>query len=593
MSEPAAQALHPSPFTHPPMTPLDSRRQTGAGFLLDGPGAAMEVLVLQPLRDQAADAWRRHARALCDAVGWTDSSLVARQFPRGLSLALSAPVDRLYTATEVNEAAWTRARAEIEGAEAHDLDAEVGRLRRQSSDEADPRLAALVHAAQAHDVPLVWDDDAVTVGLGAGGRTFAPDDLPDPHAFDWAAVSAVPTALVTGTNGKSTTVRMLAGMAQAGGETVGTCSTDAVTVGGELVERGDFSGPLGARAVMRDSRVTMAVLETARGGLLRRGLPVPRVAAAALTNVAADHLGDYGVDTVEDLADAKLVIAKALGPGGVLVAPADEAEAAAGVVRQSRALAERGVTVAWTALDPGTPTPGATGGGGPTGGGPGGLAASVVGGQVARREGDDWRRICPIEEIPAALGGAARHVVRNALTATALAHALGLADDAIAAGLRAFRSDPDDNPGRANRFTVNGATVVIDYAHNPHGLRALADLSTHWDAQRRLVTFSSAGDRSDRDLGLMADVLTTFGAERYLVSDIPGYLRGRQPGEVPSVLAEHYRQRGVPDDAIVTLPDPAAAARWALDWCQPGDLAVLITLDQRDQVLDLVRQAAE
>ena len=566
--------------------PLDNRRQTGAGFLLDGPGAAMEVLVPPPLRADAASAWRRHARALCDALGWADSVLAVREFPRGLSLALSSPVDRLYTATETNAAAWRLARAELDETDAPDVDAEADRLRRQSADEADPALAALVGEAQARGVALVWDDDAVTVGLGAGGRTFAPDALPDPETFDWGAVSAVPTALVTGTNGKSTTVRMLAGMARAGGETVGTCSTDAVIVGGEVVERGDFSGPLGARAVMRDRRVTMAVLETARGGLLRRGVPVPRVTAAALTNIAADHLGDYGVDTVRDLADAKLVIAKALGPGGVLVAPADEPDARAGVVRQLEALAERGVGVAWTALDPNAQAPGP-------------LAASVVGGQIARREpapaqagGDGWQAICPVEEIPASLGGAARHVVRNALTATALARALGLADGAIADGLRAFRSDPDDNPGRANRFTVNGATVVVDYAHNPHGLRALADLSAHWDARRRLVLFGSAGDRSDRDLGLMADVITTFGAERYLVSDIPGYLRGRQPGEVPSVLAEHYRQRGVAGDAIVTLADPVAAARWALDWCRPGDLAVLITLDQRDQVLDLVRAAA-
>ena len=566
--------------------PLDNRRQTGAGFLLDGPGAALEVLVPQPLRADAASAWRRHARALCDALGWTDSVLAVREFPRGLSLALASPVDQLYTATEVNEAAWRRARAEVEGTDAPDLGAETDRLRGQAADESDPALAALVGAAQARGVPLVWDDDAVTVGLGAGGQTFAPDALPDPETFDWDAVRAIPTALVTGTNGKSTTVRMLAGIAQAGGETVGTCSTDAVFVGGELVEKGDFSGPLGARAVMRDGRVTMAVLETARGGLLRRGVPVPRVTAAALTNVAADHLGDYGVDTVEDLADAKLVIAKALGPGGVLVAPADEPHATAAVVRQLGALRQRGVTVAWTALDPRTQAPGP-------------LAASVVEGQVARREpasaqvgGDEWRMICPVADVPASLGGAARHVVRNALTATALAHALGLADDAIAAGLRAFRSDPDDNPGRANRFTVNGAAVVIDYAHNAHGLRALADLSAHWDARRRLVLFGSAGDRSDHDLGLMADVITTFGADRYLVSDIPGYLRGREPGEVPSVLAEHYRQRGVADDAIVTLADPAAAARWALDWCRPGDLAVLITLSQRDRVLDLVRQAA-
>ena len=562
------------------MTPLDSRRQTGAGYLLDGPGAALEVCVPEPLRADASAAWRRHARALCDALGWTDSALVVREFPRGLSLALSSPVDLLYTATEVNEAAWAAARAEIEGADPVHLGAEADRLRAEAAEESDPPLAALIDAAEQRGMPLVWDDDAITVGLGAGGQTFAPDALPDPEAFDWSAVRAIPTALVTGTNGKSTTVRMLSGMALAGGETVGTCSTDMILVGGEVVERGDFSGPLGARAVMRDDRVTMAVLETARGGLLRRGVPVPRVTAAALTNIAADHLGDYGVDTVEALAEAKLVIAKAIVPGGVLVAPADEPEATAAVVRKLDGLTERGFSVAWTAPDPDTSASGP-------------LAASVVDDHIALRDGDAWRKLCPVEAIPASLGGAARHVVRNALTAAALAHALGLADDAIEAGLRAFKSDPDDNPGRANQFAVGGATVVIDYAHNAHGLRALAELSAHWDAQRRLVMFGSAGDRSDRDLAAMADVIASFDADRYLVTDIPGYLRGREPGEVPTLLAEMYRDRGVPDARIVRLDDPAAGAAYALDWCQPGDLAVLVVLSQRDRVLEMVRSAAE
>ncbi|WP_420454622.1 glutamate ligase domain-containing protein [Rubrivirga sp.] len=564
---------------HPALSaPLDSRRQTGAGFLLDGPGAALEALVPEAQCDAAADAWRRHARTLCDALGWTDAPLAVRRFPRGLSVALGAPVDRLYTAAEVNEAAWERARAEVEGRDLPDLEATVARLRDEAEREADPPLAALIAAAESRGVPLVWDDDAITVGLGSRGQTFAPDALPAPDALDWDAVGPVPTALVTGTNGKSTTVRMLAGMARAGGHTVGFSTTDAVTVGDEVVERGDFSGPLGARAVMRDARVTLAICESARGGLLRRGVPVPLVTAAALTNVAADHLGDYGVETVPDLADAKLVVAKALGPGGVLVAPADEPQATAAALRQHDALRARGVRVAWTALDPATE--------------PGPLAASVVDGAISLGTDGTWRPICPVADVPAALGGAARHVVRNALTASALARALGLSDDAIAAGLRAFRSDETDNPGRANRFDVGGARVVVDYAHNAHGLRALADLAAHWPARRRLVLFGSAGDRSDDDLAAMADVLASLDADRYVLVDIPGYLRGRDRGEVPALLTDLLRQRGIDADACVTLADPVEGTRWALDWAEPDDLAVLLALSQRDQVLAMVRDAA-
>ena len=565
------------------MTPLDSRRQTGAGALLDGPGAALEVVVPEPLRPAAAAAWRRRARALADALGWADAPLVARPFPRGLSLAVGAPVDALYTAADLNEAAWAAARTEVEGTDAPDVQAQANRLRQRAADEADPALAALVAEAEHRGVPLVWDDDAVTAGLGARGRTWPAGALPRPDDVDWDVLGAVPTALVTGTNGKSTTVRMVAGMARAAGETVGTCSTDAVTVGGETVERGDFSGPQGARTVVRDRHVTVAVLETARGGLLRRGLPVPRVTAAALTNVADDHLGEYGVETVEALGDVKMIVAKALGPGGVLVAPADEAQAAAAVRRQLDVLAARGVRVDWTALDPNAPDL-------PAGGR---LAATVVDGHVALADGGGgWRALCAVEEIPAALGGAARHVVRNALTAAALGHALGLADGAVAAGLRAFRSDADDNPGRANRFAVGGATVLVDYAHNAHGLRALAETSAHWPARRRLVMAGAPGDRSDRDLAAVAETLARFGADRFVLVDLPNYLRGRSPGEVPARLADGLRRSGVAEAAVVRLDSPEAGARDALGWCGPDDLAVLVTLDERDAVLALVHDAA-
>ena len=557
--------------------PIDSRRQTGAGRLLDGPGAALEVLVPEAQRAAAADAWRRHARAVCDGLGWTDATLVARPFPRGLSLALASPVDRLYTATYANELAWEAARAELEGTAPPDLEAEIDRLRAESEEEADPALATLIAEAERRGVPLVWDDDAVTVGLGARGQTYLPNALPAPDAVDWDAVGAIPTALVTGTNGKSTTVRMLSGMARAAGLVAGRSTTDAVIVGDEVVERGDFSGPLGARAVMRDRRVEMAVLETARGGLLRRGVPVPMARAAALTNVAADHLGDYGVETVTDLAEAKLVVAKALGRGGTLVAPADEPDATAAVARIADDLTGRGVRIAWTALDPEATPPA------------GELAATVVDDHLSLRDGDGWRPLCRVDAVPAAMGGAARHVVRNALTAAALGRALGLDDGAIAAGLRAFRSDATDNPGRANRFDVGGATVLVDYAHNAHGLSALVDLAATLPARRRLVLFGSAGDRSDADLGAMCDALARLDAQRYVLTDLPDYLRGRERGEVPETLTRMLVARGVPADACTRHPDPVDGTRDALDWVEPGDLALLFVLSHRDEVLKRVR----
>ena len=565
----------------------DSRRQTGAGRLLDTPGAALEAHVPPELHARAEALWRAEARALCDAVGWDGAELQAVPFSSGLSLAVAAPIDALYTATELNEAAWRAAAAELAGEPPTPRDETLAALMRELHQEQDPALVALDAACQAHGVSLLWDDEFATVGMGAGGHSHPADAVPDADAVDWPARHDVPVALVTGTNGKSTTTRMLAAMCDAAGHTTGVSTTDYVAVGGETVERGDFSGPMGARAALRHPSPTAAVLECARGGLLRRGVPVPHATAAAVTNVAADHLGDYGVETVADLAQAKFVVARALvatehRAGGLLVANADDATSVAEVARLAPRLARDGVRVGWTGLESTGPD-----------GAP--LVATVQGGAFVLRQDDGtWAEILPVDEAPATLGGTARYNVRNALTALALGRALGLPGDALAAGLRAFRGDATDNPGRMNRFaypTGGGtATVVVDYAHNAHGLAALLDAMAHQPAERRLLMLSTAGDRSDADMEALAETAAGY-ADRYLVPDLPAHLRGRAPGEIPGVFRDAFARHAVTGDAFATAPDSPSAIRQALDWVRPGDLAVLVVLSKRDETLSLLHDA--
>ena len=418
----------------------------------------------------------------------------------------------------------------------------------------------------------------MTLGLGAAGRTWPADALPEPSDVEWDGLANVPTVLVTGTNGKSTTVRMLAAMATSAGHVPGVSSTDYVAVGNDVLEAGDFSGPMGARAALRDRRATVGILEVARGGLLRRGVPLSVACVACVTNVAADHLGEFGVYTVEALAEAKFVVAKALRAGGYLVLSADDATSCAEADRQAEALRARGAVLCWTSHDPDHPRLADAA-----------IAVSVVDDCVSVRLTDgDWTRLAPVSEMPAALGGAARHNVSNALTAAAAAAALGLPGDAIASGLRAFRGDATDNPGRANVSTVNGATVVVDYAHNAHGLAALAAFAAHLPATRRLILFSCAGDRPDSDLAALAQTARALAADRTLVADLPGYLRGRAPGEVPDLLVRASIAAGADPASIETFPDPVAAARAALAWAEPGDVLLLILLSHRDEVAALV-----
>ena len=171
---------------------------------------------------------------------------------------------------------------------------------------------------------MLCDDDEMSIGHGAGSSTWPVADLPDPSAIDWAAHHNVPIAMITGTNGKTTTTRLCAAIARAAGKISGLTSTDFVGVGDDILDRGDYSGPGGARLLLRDKRLDVGFLEVARGGILRRGLPTRQAQVAVVTNVAADHLGQYGVNTVEELARAKFAVHRSLARDGVLVLNADD-----------------------------------------------------------------------------------------------------------------------------------------------------------------------------------------------------------------------------------------------------------------------------
>jgi UDP-N-acetylmuramyl tripeptide synthase len=570
-----------------PFALTDSRRLPGPSLLLDGPGAVVDVRVPEGQGEAAVAAWERHLLKFLAAVGWPEGEIAARPFTDGASLAFAAPLDALYAATEVNEAAWAAAVAGLSGEGAPPFEAEAARLRALVAEERNPALLALARAAAERGVTFLWDDHHASVGLGVGASTWPVGKLPDPGAVRWEHVRDVPVALVTGTNGKSTTARLLGAIAMAAGRTPGVTTTDYVAVGGEVVDRGDYSGPGGARTALRDPRVEVGVLEVARGGLLRRGLGVPRVAAAAVTNVAADHLGEYGIETVEQLAEAKFVVAKALGEGGVLVTNADDPYCEHEAHRQGPLLEARGVRVAWAALDPANDRLRVHRA-------DGGLACAVVDGHLAWAErGRDWVPVVPVEAVPVTHGGAARYNVRNALTALALARALGLPDDAVAEGLRTFRGDPESNPGRGNVFEVDRAVVWVDFAHNAHGLDAIADTVAAFRARRRLVLLCQAGDRSDADIEAHARAALRVGAERYVLADLPNHLRGRRPGEVPALLRRALTEGGVPDAHVEVVSDPLEGTRRALAWAEPGDLLLLLVLSGRDEAIALVREAAE
>ena len=539
------------------------------------PGAVLEVAVESVHAAELARRWSVTARRLLDPLGWSGESVVTREWPGGLGLFVTAPVDGLLAATEVTE----QALALVELGEASPDDDLVARLRVHIQHERRPAFASLAHAAHDHGMAFSFDDDQAGVGVGTGARVWPLTALPSATDVDWGAVHGVPTALVTGSNGKTTTTRLIAAMCRAAGWVTGHTCTDGVWIGATQVEEGDWSGPAGARRVAWDPRVQAAVLETARGGMLRRGLGVNVADVAVVTRIAADHFGEYGIHDVPSLGEAKLVVRRALRPGAPLVLNADDDT----LVALSRAL--DGPTW-WFSLDADSPVI---------------RQATLAGAEVATVMGDQLTLVCagaivlqvPMGAIPILLGGKARHNTANALAAILAAHALGVPLAAIEQTLRTFGDSPMDNPGRLQLRQVRGATVIVDFVHNPDGWRAMLDLARQLRTTGRLiVTLGQAGDRNDADLDEMAQVVWEARPDRIILKEMESYLRGRPYGQVSERLWDALRAAGAPDERLSLTPDEVTASRDALAAAEPSDVVIIATHASGDEVLALVDAAA-
>jgi len=554
---------------------LDSRRLTGPNLFWDWPGAVLDIALSDIPAELVISAWAEEVTRLMDAMGWNTENIDSRVFDGGASLIINAPIDVLYTACELNEVAFNRAKTWLTGESPPVLEQALTDLSRQQAEERNPALLALQQAAADHHVPFLWDDDEVSVGFGKTAIVWPANQLPSPGSVNWDAVSSIPLGIVTGTNGKSTTVRLAASILAAAGLRAGITSTDYIRVGEEILDRGDYSGPGGARTLLRHPQSEAVVLEVARGGLLRRGIGVERADGALITNIAADHLGEYGINSVAEMAEAKFIVRRALSADAPLILNADDSESVALAATVPNRIIWFGLHVHNGVLkqqisDNGT-------------------AIYLDDGWLMLAEGGETRKIIKAKEVPITFGGVARYNISNALGAMALCHVLGADDQALAAGLRAFSGNAGVNPGRGNLFEKDGIRIFLDFAHNEHGLKAISETVNAFHAERNIVLMGQAGDRLDEDIDDLVRAACALNPERLLACELPGYERGRPSMEVPARIRNVAIAEGVPDEAVTIFASPLDGVRSALSEARQGDCLVLLALSQRDEVLALIR----
>ncbi len=589
MTDPTV-APESDPAPEPYLAFDNSRRLTGPNRHFDGPAATLTAQGPAAADPAALRAWEGRVRDLATGLGWPDPDPQIDVRPGETALVFRAPQDAQITATDLNEWAWQRAAVDAGDTRvewAHDWgDDPRQALAERAAQERIAGLSALRAAAADHSLPWFEDDETISVGAGAGSRCWPRQAPPTVEAVPWDDLHDVPTALVTGSNGKTTTVRLLAAIAAQAGLTPGWCCTEGVFVGAaqggatprgearrgaspgaavETVAFGDYSGPDGARTVLRDPRVQAAVLETARGGILRRGLAVRRADVAVVTNIRADHFGEYGINSEADLADTKLVVARAVAQGGTLVLNADDPVLMTAAARLPHARAARR---ALFAADHDHPELSALRS-------RGGMTCGTREGDLLLTRGAHSTSLGAVAALPLTVDGAAGYNLANLAAAALAAVAMGLPEAAILQTFARFGADPGDNPGRLERWTHCGATVLIDYAHNPDALSQLLTTARALRPQRLLLLLGQAGNRGNEAMAQLARTVAGFQPDAVVLKELPLMLRGRQPGEVTALLESGLRDAGFDPRRIRRVPDEAAAARGLLAEARTGDVIVL------------------
>ena len=376
--------------------------------------------------------------------------------------------------------------------------------------------------------------------------------------------SRIPIAAVTGTNGKTTTSRMLAHILKMAGRTVGQTSTDGVYIDGKLSVSGDMTGPVSAQMILRDPSVDAAVMEVARGGMLRSGLGFQQCDVACCLNVTADHLGLRGIDTLEQLAVVKRVPIEIAKDAAVLNADdplclqmadyTDAARLSYVTMNPAHPLVKKHIRAGGQAFV---------------------LEEGMNGHMIAIYDNDGHTPLVWTHLIPATIEGRAMHNVQNAMFAAALAYNMDISLEDIRHGLRTFDSTFFQAPGRMNIYNEHPFRVILDYAHNPAAVKAMCQLVDRFEPEgRRIIVISAPGDRRDEDIRDIAEIAA--GHFDHFICRCDDNRRGRGEDEIAVMLKNKLLEEGVSADRIEVIPDEQEATSRALEMSEAGDLVLVL-----------------
>lgn len=368
----------------------------------------------------------------------------------------------------------------------------------------------------------------------------------------------IPICAVTGTNGKTTTTRLIAQILRRAGYTVGMTSTDVVSIDEEPILYGDYSGPSGAETILKDPTVDAAVLEVARGGILRRGLGFQYCDVGVLLNVTSDHLGLGGIDTLEELTRVKSTVTETARRSGWAVFNADDAMSLSAAPRAKARIILFSKKSSHPALIENVQK--------------GNVNVTLDNGDVILQTGDQSHVVARVLDIPVTFGGKALFNVENVMAAVAASYGLGLSVEQIREGLFSFHSSIEQSPGRMNLIEVGDFHVLIDYGHNVAATHATGDFMMKLQPAHIIRMAAGVGDRRNEDLIGFGEAIAKYGHHIFLSDPTP---RGRAPGQTAELIKQGLLRGGLHEDQVTLVQNEVEATRRALETAGPGDLVVL------------------
>ncbi|API86543.1 Mur ligase family protein [Francisella uliginis] len=551
-----------------------SRRLVGPNLFFKETGTVLDVPLVEN-REELTKLFYQEAEKFLPALGWEQIKITHKFFNNGVRFAFTAPVDITMPACDVIDFAWLSAREGFETGQFKSIEEAKKELIPAIDEDKNLTYRKLYELAKSKGFNAFRDKDKAFIGSGTGCYEFdlTKDSIDE---IKWQDIYDIPAVIVTGTNGKTTTVRLTDYICRVAGKVTGYTSTDWVKVNDELIDEGDYSGPTGHQFVLTNKKVEVALLESARGGLLKRGLIETFVDAAAVTNVSADHLGEDGVETVAELAEAKSIVFRTMGEGSHAIINLDNSymkerfdtlDCAKIVVTQNPQ--DHDMEYYLAKAD---------------------YACIVENGDFIWVDGDLKTTIIPVADAPLTVKGFAKHNIENAMIAICLSFKLGIDLDDVANALRSYSNDTKVNRGRSNIFEWDNKVAVVDYAHNEAGMDALLNMmKAYYKGGKTYLMIGTTGDRKNL-ISDINDVIIKHDVDFIVLKETEMYLRGAEPMELPLLIRKDLDDKGFDTSKTYISHGELEGVKYILNKLNDNDIAILCCQAEVPDVIEYLEK---